>query len=436
MSDQATLSSNPTQCLNYEFGMLLGREDFVVEQGYHRGKVRLHNAWLHREGVIWGYGIDLKAEADEIVVRRGLAIGPAGHELLLTSDVCVNVPLWLETHRNDPGFTITKDEENPAIEVFDAHVTLAPSACLSRPVPSISQSCGDPGSTSGVAYSRILEVVDIRLVPGLPKNTLAPPFRRLRLLFGLEEPLEDPESNQIPAADQEVIDARQAVFAQPDSQQPRAWLAAIRRFAALDSSAMEPWSDPATGEAALTPQPENAAIVLAVITGIRVDGGTGGAGLTAAAIDISNRPTHIPTRTLSDLLAGPARGTESASTQGPHVVPSSVASTDAGTIAFAFDADVEEASVSADSVWVNMLGAGGWSEATVTTEYDPPTRTVTASVAPPLADDELIRLTVRGTGATPVIGSNGFPLAGSADAADGSAHDGKDFVWMFRRTSA
>ena len=64
-----TLSSNPMQCLNYEFGMLLGREDFIVEQGYHRGKVRLHNAWLHREGVAWGYAVDLNPETDEIVVR-------------------------------------------------------------------------------------------------------------------------------------------------------------------------------------------------------------------------------------------------------------------------------------------------------------------------------------------------------------------------------
>ena len=41
---------NPFYSLNYHFGMLLGVDDFATEQAHHAGKMRLHNAWLHRSG--------------------------------------------------------------------------------------------------------------------------------------------------------------------------------------------------------------------------------------------------------------------------------------------------------------------------------------------------------------------------------------------------
>ena len=434
-----TLSSNPMQCLNYEFGMLLGREDFIVEQGYHRGKVRLHNAWLHREGVAWGYAVDLNPETDEIVVRRGLAYSPAGHELLLTTDVCVNVPLWLEKHRSDPGFEIRTDEASPGVEIFDAYVTLAPSACLSRPVPSIAQTCGDASTSGGVAYSRVMEVIDIRLVPGLPPEPGPLPFHRLRVLFGIEQPHIDEATNAATASDQEVLDARDNVLAQPEADQPAALLAFLRRFAALDSLEEKPWSDAGTGESSLTPSPEDTPIILATISGIRVQTGANGSGadLLEGTVDVTVRPTLIPTRTIQELLAGPAQSAAATpEAQGPRVVPSSVNSPDAETITFAFDADVQQASVSGESVQVSVLGESGWRVLVVTPTYDAASHMVSAHLDSAVAAGELIRLTVRGTGSTPVIGTNGAPLAGSADTPAGSTHEGSDFVWMFRRTEA
>lgn len=97
-AERTLLPTDPFEALHYHFGMLLGVDDFETEQAYHRGKMRLHNAWLHREGVVWGLAVQV-GEADrkrsELRVTRGLALDPAGHELHLDEDWCINVPAWV-----------------------------------------------------------------------------------------------------------------------------------------------------------------------------------------------------------------------------------------------------------------------------------------------------------------------------------------------------
>lgn len=44
---------------------------------------------------------------------------------------------------------------------------------------------------------------------------------------------------------------------------------------------------------------------------------------------------------------------------------------------------------------------------------------------------QLVRLLVRGTGETPVLGTDMIPLAGAVGGPSGSRHDGSDFVHMF-----
>src|SRR5215211_7415462 len=91
------LPVDPFTGLRFHFGMLLGVDDFESEQAYHRGKMRLHNGWLHGEGVVWGLlvdaplveggGADLKGE---LRVRPGLALDAAGRELYLAATACVS----------------------------------------------------------------------------------------------------------------------------------------------------------------------------------------------------------------------------------------------------------------------------------------------------------------------------------------------------------
>src|SRR5689334_13652509 len=110
---------SPFYSLNYHFGMLLGVDDFSTEQAWQRGKMRLHNAWLHRDGVVWGFDVQVDKDHGEIKVTPGLALDAIGHELHLEGPACVNVGEWFLAHRNDPGFTPVAIANGFQ---FDAHV--------------------------------------------------------------------------------------------------------------------------------------------------------------------------------------------------------------------------------------------------------------------------------------------------------------------------
>ena len=74
--DERSLPDGPFTSLRYHFGMLLGVDDFATEQRYHRGKMRLHSAWLHRAGIVWGLDVDVVPDKREIGVEPGLGLDP------------------------------------------------------------------------------------------------------------------------------------------------------------------------------------------------------------------------------------------------------------------------------------------------------------------------------------------------------------------------
>src|SRR6266550_6444194 len=172
------LPLSPFSSLNYHFGMLLGVDDFETEQAYHRAKMWLHNAWLHREGVVWGFGVTVDDDRGEIRVKPGLALDAAGHELHLDAEYCINVGEWFDKHEKDPDFNLVPNS-------FEARVVLCFRACLNRQVPALMEPCDNGGT--GTAYSRVRETLEILLLPNrAPKRVY--PYHRLRLMFGLAEP--------------------------------------------------------------------------------------------------------------------------------------------------------------------------------------------------------------------------------------------------------
>src|SRR5437763_4151095 len=213
------LPLSPFYSLSYHFGMLLGVDDFETEQAYHRAKMRLHNAWLHREGVVWGLDVQLDTARGEVRVLKGLALDAAGHELHLEGDACVNVGQWFAAHRDDADFDPDKTETTGTTDTtntigatvatatgvrFNAYVCVRFKACLTRQVPAMLEPC-DNASGNGTAYSRVFETVEILLRPGrAPSKTH--PYHRLRLLFGLEDAQKD-EHGVVTKGDQEVLDA-------------------------------------------------------------------------------------------------------------------------------------------------------------------------------------------------------------------------------------
>jgi hypothetical protein len=412
---------NPFYALSYHFGMLLGVEDFVTEQSYHRGKMRLHNAWLHRSGVVWGLDVQLDEEHGEIRVTSGLALDPAGRELHLERDACVNVGEWFLVHRDDAGFA---PEEIANGFVFDAHVEIRFKSCLTRQVPSLQEPCEN--ANTGTAYSRIFETVDIRLLPGKAPAPEPPPYHRLRVLFGLETPL--------PSDDQPVVDERQHIFSLPSGDQPAAYLAALRKFAALDEIDLQPaQTDDETRS--WFPGRENAPVILADISHITIQrrNDTEPFKLTGGEVDVTVRPSHLATSTIQELLCGPLFRNVGATSpsSGPRVLPESISIGDAG-ITLKLDQEVEPNSISSETFAITMFGEAGWQDVAFTpTASD--ASTITLDLDPDLPSGVLVRLIVRGTGPKPLLGKNRAPLAGVVGGPEPQAHDGIDFVFMQER---
>jgi hypothetical protein len=334
---------------------------------------------------------------------------------------------------------------------FDAYVVASFRGCLTRPVPALVEPCDGGGQTT--SYSRVFETVELRLVAGAAPAPPPRPYHRLRLLFGLEAPIE--EAGAVVAADQEVLDARDAVAALPAADRPPALLAAFRRFAALDAVELEPAAGEEGEEASLFPGTDPAPLVLAELRGLTLAAGSGARPLEGGEADVTVRAAHVATSTIQELVCGccpgeasPGGGEEPdepdgdepvpepsddaalAAGGGPAVVAGSVKLT-AKRVVFETDRPVARASLSADAVLATAFDpSGGWSgidvarftlgadDTRVTVDFKERTR------------GERVRLVVRGTGPRPVLGADLVPLG----AAPGNPHDGRDFAFMIERS--
>ncbi len=449
------LATDPYTALKAHFGMLLGVADFQTIDAYHRGKQWLHSAWLHREGVVWGFGVSIDVDSDEIRVAPGLAIDALGRELHLSQAICLNLPAWLEKHREDPGVIDALQVDDGQL-MLTAHVVIQFKACLGRQVPALMEPCDGGGAAT--AYSRILETVEVKLKPGPAPQVGEPgrerPYHRLRLLFNLTDAIE--EDGAIIAADQEVLDRRTDILSLDTIDQPKAYLQALREFAALEVVDLRP-AQADTGEPVSNfPAVEPAQLVIADLIDLIITDND----LSSGEVDNRVRDSHIATATIQELLCGPLFNNLAAVVGEEPVVP------DGEADAIAEDAGgprIDRASVVLDGARLTMdqvgpkflarsLVAGGsvsvmaydvgsgWSELGIVSIEckkedddidDRKTVTVTLDAEP---DADLLRLIIKGTGLTPALAtrsdSSRVPLAGELGGKSASSHDGNDFVHM------
>ncbi len=407
---------NPFYSLRYHFGMLLGVDDFETEQAYHRAKMRLHNAWLHRAGAVWGLGVAVETERSEILVTPGLALDGQGRELHLEAEACLNVGAWFQEHEDD----VTLNEDGS----FDAHVVIRFKACLTRQVPALLEPC--VGSGNGTAYSRVFETVELLLVPGLaPAPT--PPYHRLRLLFGLDAPQQ--EDGTTTPDDQAVLDAIQTIQSLPVAEQTAAWLAAFHRFAALDEIALKPAQSDDGARTLLFPGRDDEAVVLANIAGLPLKKSGANWTLSGGTVDVSVRTSHVATTTIQDLLCGVRGGAIALPRDvGPRVDAATLTVNDTEII-LPMDQPLLAASVTPTAFAVTVFDdTNGWENFAVTPSLDAATNVITLKLdAPPLVMG-LTRIIARGTGAEPILGQNHLPLSGAT--TDVAVPQGADFVWM------
>lgn len=475
--------ADPFHALRYHFGMLLGVDDFETEQAYHRGKHRLHNAWLHRAGAVWGLRVwtptklhpssppeigggtntednggdenALDEMTGEVRVERGLALDAAGNELHLSGPVCLNVGRWYDENNETVQREETTLPDGQVQVKFDAYVTLQFRTCLSRAVPAMTEPC--EGSSADTAFSRVQETVDVSL-RGEPPPAPSVLYHRLRLLFGLDDPRLGDNGDPV-AADRAVIDERDDIQALPIGQQPRRYLAAFRKFAALDEMELRPLGDDGGEPSRFFPRPKTPQFLLATVSDVTLQKLPDESQwqLVGATVDSTVRQTHVATATIQELLNGPAfhihegnpgsgdggnnndrEGVPLPATDagGSRIDPATIALPDTETITFTIEPRALKASIehSASILVSSFDQEDGWVKEKVKSVVYDRAGLVTVSLKD-RPTGNLVRLIVRGTGPTPVIrrvGANHVPLAGAIDGPPGGMVEGNDFVHMFK----
>ncbi len=444
------LAIDPFTALKPHFGMLLGVADFQTIDAYHRGKQWMHNAWLHRKGVIWGFEVSLSFEQDEIRVSPGLAIDGMGRELHLKQSVCLNLPAWLKTHKDDPALIGNVEESGDGF-TLNAHIRIQFRACLARQVPALMEPCEGGGASS--AYSRILETVEVELTPGIAPELgeagREQPFHGLRLLFNLEDAIE--EEGEVIEFDKAILQTREDILNLDTVDQPKAYLDALRRIAAMETMKMRPATNEAGEETSRFPEGDDAFLVLANLSDLRVEDGS----FINGEADNSIRDAHIATSTIQELICGPLFGALASAEEvgevsaedeasefderdagGPRVDPDSIELNDSVlTIKHKGPPILAHSMTVGQSIMVSRYDTNdGWTAVEVD-KIKHGNRTVELKfVSSP--QGELLRLIIKGTGAYPVLAtrsdSSRVPFAGHVAGPPATEYEGQDFVHMIK----
>jgi hypothetical protein len=431
ITQHSALPINPFTALRARYGMLLGQDDFQALIGYPRGKLMLHNAWLHGSGVIQGFRVSVDADhaagTYTLRVGQGLALDGVGRELHLDGDWCRDLATWAAGL--DPSWP-SKDTGCDGERTIDAFIRVHLELCTAAPVPALSDPCDL--SRRHTSDSRVLERVMITLEPAAVDPDRPEAYHRVRVLLGLDRA----GATDLPG--QQAAELAELVAAVPDQERAPALLAAFRELAALDAADLTPWA--AEGDLpTLFPSPDSTSVELARLT-LTVQGYGTTLRVTDYEIGLCGRPTLVPTATLFDLLHGVAPaliGAAGAQDAGGPRVERDVEWPAADVLRLRVTQPLHLGSLTDHPVLVTSLSDRGWvREDIARIEHDPAELTLDVALHEPPAY-RVVRIIVRGTGPTPVCGADTLiPLAGLAGGPPGTADDGHDAVLTVRATAA
>jgi hypothetical protein len=415
----ASLAADPFTALAVHYGMLLGVSDFQVLAANPRGKLQVHQAWLHGKGVVWGYPVGPGEHPTELKVGPGLATDGPGREMSSSVDLCLDVKAWLDEQKKAKRIEPDQDGDR---STFGARLVLRHEACLARPVPSISSTCGQP--SNGVDYSRVIEMAHVEL---RPYDKVAGKWR-------------PPQDDRGAAFPQLRALVRSGVWPS-GAPAPSSWLDAFRAVAAAEGAAVgPPGLVPTPSERTkLFPEDEPGEIVLADLPSMALVKVGDAWRLDLGVVDLSTRRVHVPTwligELLAELLTGQVGGAPAADAGGPRVA--AITSEDT-TVTVAFDRVVVHGTVEpAIEVrsFASDAAAPAWSAplavvvAAATSAGPDPHTTVTVELPAAPSDTLTFRLVVRGTGPTPLVAlvdGRPVPLAGWVGGPPGTGSEGHD----------
>jgi hypothetical protein len=450
------LPATPFEALKVSYGMLLREDDFTVLMGNPRGKQMLHNGWLHRSGVVWGYDVRIDG-TKQLTVSEGLAVDARGRELLRqTAQQDIDLGRWVReevpaqaatasaTTGNQAGY---QGASEPGCETSrQVHACLYASfaCCPSAPVQTLADPCDVERRHD--AYSRVVESARLSLVIADEGECCCAsqvrPYHRVRVLLGLDEVAGDEDH-----AGRKAAKARRKVARKPVEQRPRALLAAFRRLAAADGADIRPPSmvDPADGSHPVryadypSADDDSARVPLACVT-ITVIDSDGCPTIEDAVPDMGCRTTLLPTAVIQELSCAlapaliDARGADEQ--VGPRAYTNRIEwSPDLLMVTIPVDGRLNRGSVGRSAVQITSLSETSWvTEDLDWVRYDPDytDNGAVGAVLVRLADrpvNRLVRLVIKGTGPKPIYGVDpAAPLAGAMDGPPATRHDGHDVV--------
>jgi hypothetical protein len=160
---------DPFVRLCFQFGMLLGVDEFQQDLGFHLCKHRLNNRLFNGWGLVWSQppgGVRLDYDPDPAEEKVDLFVGPLfaldelGRELWVKDECKIDLFRWAS--------------ENALGDDVPIYVTISYRACCVAPVPAVAAPCDD--SAAPTMPSRVLESVQAHLSLDPPEHTPPAPI--------------------------------------------------------------------------------------------------------------------------------------------------------------------------------------------------------------------------------------------------------------------
>jgi len=150
-------AKDPLQRVNYEFGLVLGVDEFVAEQCYFLEKEHQHNRSLHGYGTVSGLHVTAAENGDDIEVRvsPGIGIDQYGRVFVVRNLQCASLPAWLADQDLDDG-----DDDETTIYVVARYAE-----CETELVPIAGQPCSTSDQLSAASRLRDIYEIDFALEP-------------------------------------------------------------------------------------------------------------------------------------------------------------------------------------------------------------------------------------------------------------------------------
>ena len=169
----------PNRRVNYEFGMVLGVNDFRQEQAHFEWKSQLSNRLLHGYGTVSGLRVSAEGvqnpDGVNIRVSAGYAISPQGRWLWIENDLCARLEEWVGSHRAELS-------PPPGSGPQTAYVLLCYDECPTELVPVAGTACASEQDTR--VPSRIQESFQVKFSWDKPDQHAEDSMRAFGALLG------------------------------------------------------------------------------------------------------------------------------------------------------------------------------------------------------------------------------------------------------------